>query len=94
MKDGIYCLFTPSQELWDIHCINEDTVIAVGNNGYIIRTTNGGSYWDSIYSTTNNTLYKVTFVNDSIGYICGTNGTVLKTENCGLNWTTMNTPTL
>jgi|LSQX01.1.fsa_nt_gb photosystem II stability/assembly factor-like uncharacterized protein len=85
--------FTPSQELWDIHCINEDTVIAVGNNGYIIRTTNGGSYWDSIYSTTNNTLYKVTFVNDSIGYICGTNGTVLKTENCGLNWTTMNTPT-
>lgn len=79
--------FTPSQELWDIHCINEDTVIAVGNNGYIIRTTNGGSYWDSIYSTTNNTLYKVTFVNDSIGYICGTNGTVLKTENCGLTWT-------
>ncbi|OQA91046.1 MAG: Ycf48-like protein [Bacteroidetes bacterium ADurb.Bin234] len=79
--------FVPSQTLWDIHCINEDTVIAVGDKGYIIRTTNGGSYWDSIYSTTTNTLYKVTFVNDAVGYICGKNGTVLKTENSGLTWT-------
>lgn len=78
--------FAPTYQLWDIHCVNEDMAVAVGDNGYIVRTTNGGSHWDSIYSTTTNTLYKITFVNDSIGYICGKNGTVLKTENSGLTW--------
>lgn len=79
--------FVPSQTLRDIHCVNKDTAVAVGDNGYIVRTTNGGSYWDSIYSTTTSTLYKITFVNDTIGYVCGKNGTVLKTVNSGLTWT-------
>ena len=78
--------FVPSQTLWDIHCVNKDTAVAVGENGYIVRTTNGGSHWDSVYSTTTNTLYKITFLNDTVGYVCGTNGTVLKTTNSGLTW--------
>ena len=87
-QEGWHLLpFVPSQTLWDIRCVNKDTAVAVGENGYIIRTTNGGSHWDSVYSTTTNTLYKITFLNDTVGYVCGTNGTVLKTTNSGLTWT-------
>lgn len=84
--------FVPSQTLWDIHCINKDTVIAVGDNGYIIRTSNGGSHWDSIYSGVTYSLFKITFLNDSIGYICGGKGTILKTENSGITWTNISIP--
>jgi photosystem II stability/assembly factor-like uncharacterized protein len=79
--------FVPSNGLNAVHCINKDTVVAVGDNGYIIRTTDGGIHWDSIPSNTLNTLYKVTFLNDAIGYACGTKGTVLKTDNGGQSWT-------
>jgi len=78
--------FVPNNDLNAVHCINKDTVIAVGDNGYIIRTTDGGTHWDSIPSNTVNTLSKVTFLNDTIGYACGTKGTVLKTSNGGQNW--------
>ncbi|MDY0015852.1 MAG: YCF48-related protein, partial [Bacteroidales bacterium] len=85
--------FVPSQTLRDVHCVNKDTVLAVGDYGYIVRTINGGIHWDSIYSTTNNDLYKIKFVNNSIGFICGKNGTLLKTENSGLTWTKIEIPT-
>lgn len=79
--------YTPSTVLYSVYCINYDTVIAVGYNGYIIRTTDGGDTWNSIPSNTTNTLLKIIFVNDSIGYAVGENGTILKTNDIGQNWT-------
>ena len=78
--------FTPAKSLYSICCLNFDTVVAVGDTGYIIRTTNSGVNWVSVASNTSNTLYKVCFVNDTIGFAVGANGTVLKTTNYGQSW--------
>jgi len=78
--------FNPSQPLYSVYCLNYNTVIAVGANGYIVKTTDGGTNWNVIPSNTNNTLYKVCFVDDSTGYAVGVHGTVLKTTNYGQSW--------
>lgn len=78
--------FVPTYPLYGVYCINYDTVVAVGVNGYIIRTTNGGANWTQIVSNTTNTLYKVQFVNDTTGYVVGENGTILKTTDIGQSW--------
>jgi len=79
--------YVPSTVLYSVYCLNYDTVVAVGYNGYIIRTTDSGIHWDSISSNTSNTLLKVIFVNDSTGYAVGENGTILKTNDIGQSWT-------
>jgi hypothetical protein len=78
--------FINSQYLYSIKCINFDTVIAVGDTGYIVRTVNNGANWSVIPKVTNNTLFKVDFIDKQIGYAVGANGTVLKTTNEGQTW--------
>ena len=78
--------FIPAHGLYSVSCLNYDTVVAVGDSGYIIRTTNNGDDWFSIASNTPNTLYKVSFVNDTIGFAVGANGTILKTIDYGQSW--------
>ena len=75
-----------SKLLFSVYCINKDTVIAVGSQGIILRTINGGNQWDSIYSGTNFDLITIKFINQSVGYAIGSNGTILKTINSGINW--------
>jgi photosystem II stability/assembly factor-like uncharacterized protein len=78
--------FAPAQGLYSVHCINYDTVVVTGENGYIIRTTNSGNTWSTVTSNTSNALYKVKFVTKTIGYAVGAKGTVLKTTDCGQSW--------
>ena len=78
--------FVPTYPLYGVYCINYDTVVGVGANGYIIRTTDSGEHWDSIPSNTTNSLYRVHFVNQTTGYVVGEKGTILKTYDMGLTW--------
>jgi len=78
--------FVPTYPLYGVYCINYDTVVAVGANGYIIRTNDSGEHWDSIPSNTTNSLYRVHFVNQTTGYAVGEKGTILKTTDMGLTW--------
>ncbi len=61
-------------------------VWAVGNNGLIIRSTNGGINWSSQASGTTNDLKCVIFRPDSTGYIVGKSGTILRSTNGGSSW--------
>jgi hypothetical protein len=56
---------------------------AVGNNGAIMRTTNGGANWFEQAGATTNTLNAVHMLNSLTGYICGNGGMILKTTNGG-----------
>jgi photosystem II stability/assembly factor-like uncharacterized protein len=76
-----------AETLHDIYFMNENTGIAVGSNGIIIRTTDAGLTWSSITSGTVNTLYSVSFPDIMSGYSGGYTGTVLRTLNCGASWT-------
>ncbi|MEO8513535.1 MAG: YCF48-related protein [Ignavibacteria bacterium] len=63
---------------------------AVGNNGIILRSTNGGLNWVAQPSGTTNNLNYILFRGDSIGYIAGNSGTILRSLNSGNNWVVLN----
>lgn len=67
-------------------CANIGT--AVGTNGKIIRTINGGATWTIQTSGTTNTLNGVSFIDANYGMAVGNSGIILKTTNGGTNWTT------
>jgi photosystem II stability/assembly factor-like uncharacterized protein len=61
-----------------IYCINADTVIAVGEQNSIYKTTNGGSSWDLRYiqnSSSADNFYDVVFIDNDTGFVCGKDST-------------------
>ena len=72
--------------LWDLVFVNENTGFVFGDNpGVILKTTNAGATWDSVYSISN-WLRGIHFVDENIGYAITTT-TILKTIDGGSNWT-------
>jgi photosystem II stability/assembly factor-like uncharacterized protein len=59
----------------------------VFDNGYIIRTTNGGNNWSVQIDSAGN-LYAIQFLDSSTGYALGNgnHGIIYKTTNGGTNW--------
>ncbi len=72
------------KRLHGVHFVNPNVGWTVGQNGIILRTTNGGLSWFSNNSPTINFLREVQFVNDSTGWAIGENGTIIKTEDGGV----------
>lgn len=64
-------------------CGDSKNICAVGNNGRILRTTNGGDNWIQQFSSTTNALYAVDFVSSFTGYATGSAGTIIKTTTGG-----------
>jgi photosystem II stability/assembly factor-like uncharacterized protein len=76
-----------TNDLEDIYFADNDNGWAVGRQGKIIRTTNGGTSWSTQNSTTTKDLNKIFMVNSSAGYAVGDGGTVLKYN--GTTWSTL-----
>jgi len=70
----------------DVAFISTNLGWAVGNNGTILATNDGGTNWLQQASDTVNRLYGVTFVSFTQGWAVGDNGTILTTNNGGANW--------
>lgn len=66
--------------------IDERRGWAVGKNGVIINTRNGGANWYEQQSGTENTLRDVDFVDSRNGWAVGHNGTILYTNDGGRKW--------
>lgn len=60
---------------------------AVGNNGIVTTTGDGGVEW-STQTVTSNNLNSVFFSSSSNGYAVGDLGTIIQTSNGGSNWST------
>ncbi len=75
-----------TENLNDVFAVTENLVFAVGNNGTILKTTDGGSTWVQKTSGTTQNLTKVQFANQNVGFVIGFNGVLLKTINGGDNW--------
>jgi photosystem II stability/assembly factor-like uncharacterized protein len=86
-----------SQTLYGISFPSVNVGTAVGDNGKLIKTTNGGQNWfqQSSGITGSGRLNSVSFVNENTGFAAGFNassaGTIIKTTNGGSSWT--NVPT-
>jgi photosystem II stability/assembly factor-like uncharacterized protein len=57
----------------------------VGNNGLILKTTNGGDDWAQSFIGPF-TNYWVQFINENVGWVCGENGEIRKTTDGGNSW--------
>jgi gliding motility-associated-like protein len=86
--------------LLDMSFINDNNGLAVGTNGGIIKTTDGGRNWVGIpykYVTPANVVTlgsfaDVQFVTPSIAYAVGSGGLMVKSTDGGINWSPLITP--
>lgn len=70
----------------DVSLIDTNKIIGVGDNGYIIRTTNGGKHWENIKTYQTEGLTAIQMLPDGVGYVVGYDRTILKTEDKGKTW--------
>ena len=64
--------------------------IAVGNDGVILKSTDGGATWQTRPSGTKEHLSSIKMVSSSIGWAVGYSGTIVKTMDGGESWITQN----
>ncbi len=80
--------FPQWNHLRSVQAVNENTIVAVGELGTIVKTTDGGHTWDRLVSETQNNLRGVWFANSNVGFAVGDYGAILNTTNGGKSWTT------
>jgi photosystem II stability/assembly factor-like uncharacterized protein len=73
----------------DLHCVH----FADANNGYVggeegavLKTTNGGKHWMMLVTDTRETINDVFFLTADKGYAIGENGIFLFTSDGGVKW--------
>src|SRR5690554_2297352 len=70
----------------DVYAITPETVIVVGNNGTILKTTDGGETWVQKPSGLTADIRKVQFPTPEIGYAVTVGDALLKTTDGGEIW--------
>lgn len=71
--------------LLDIEKVTEHKVIAVGERGHILLSTDGDT-WQQVSVPTRATLTSVYFLNESLGWAVGHDATILHSTDGGLSW--------
>jgi len=72
--------------------VDASTLVAVGDGGVILRSSDGGVSWNAVSSGTNQTLRAVAFAGPAVGLAVGSGGTVLRSTDTGQSWTSVTTP--
>ena len=65
---------------------NDFTAYATADNGVIIRSTNAGESWETLYTGIGNTLNRIRFADDQNATIVGSEGMIMRTTDGGLTW--------
>lgn len=79
-----------TEDLYDVCCIDTSNVLVCGQNGLIVKTTDGGRTWEQKNSNTGASLFLLKFADESIGFACG-DETLLKTTDGGESWINVET---
>jgi photosystem II stability/assembly factor-like uncharacterized protein len=82
--------------LYSVDFINENIGLVGGENGTLLRTSDGGMTWTPVDSLTDKNIVSISFINNDVGYFAATDiairspysGTnyVFKTVDSGLSW--------
>lgn len=72
--------------LTDVFFVDESYGFAVGTNGAILKTIDGGNNWISNSIDRNEWLTSIYFLSKDKGFIVGTNAIVISTTNGGSSW--------
>ncbi len=74
-------------DLFSVSVVDEEHAVAVGYQGAVYWTENGGDKWNKGTTPTNHLLYSVSMADMNHGWAVGQSGTVLHTTDGGKTWT-------
>ena len=74
-----------NSEITDLEVISDSNAIAVGTNGLIARTTDGGTTWDTIDASVSYNFVDLAF-SDTTGFALGLSRNVIRTTDGGITW--------
>ena len=72
--------------IFDMVMIDSNKIVAVGDNGYVIKSVDGGKSWKNIPTFQPYFLRAVCAASDSVLYAVGSYQTILKSEDQGESW--------
>ena len=81
------------EDLLDLDFSSQNNGIIVGTNGLLIRTTNGGTSWNSPSSRTARNIRSVDLFEGNTGIAVGDSGLIIKTSDGGITWNLRSTTT-
>ncbi|MBI5214936.1 MAG: T9SS type A sorting domain-containing protein [Ignavibacteriae bacterium] len=82
-----------TEEFHAIHFFTGTLGWVAGENGVMLKTTNGGVSWIRQQLPTAAFIYSVNFISSTTGWACGEYGTIIKTTDGGTTWTPQTTST-
>jgi eukaryotic-like serine/threonine-protein kinase len=74
--------------------VNDLTGYSCGNQGIIIKTTDGGYSWSTIGDSSGNEYYDVKFISPEKGFIVGEKGLIITTNDGGNTWQKISSDTV
>ncbi len=87
-KQGGGANFTTSN-LLSLHFADTAVGYAVGANGTVLKTVNGGTVWAAVKNPTNTNLYATYFSDTATGYAVAEDNKIYKTTTGGTAWTSL-----
>lgn len=79
--------------LFGVEMLDASVAVAVGPDGVILRTTDGGSSWKLVPSGTQNVLRRIRFHSPTLAVISANDGEMLKSTDAGATWAPLQTGT-
>jgi photosystem II stability/assembly factor-like uncharacterized protein len=76
-----------------VKVIDNNTIVATGAYGTILRTTNAGGTWSIQTPPSRPYLYGVDFGSSLVGVAVGSQGTILRTIDGGISWSAISSGT-
>lgn len=85
-----------TEDLYDVCCIDTNTVFVCGRDGVILKTEDGGNSWQEKYRQFGDTWYRIKFFDKNIGFVLGDDNNyhnkLFKTTDGGESWQDMGSP--
>ncbi len=75
-----------NHSFYSIDFFDQKTGVIVGNNGFILRSVDGGKVWERVYANNSSTLFDCKFLNNGRAFAVGMKGTILESNNLGETW--------
>ncbi len=75
-----------TESLNEIAFPTANTGYVVGNNGTVLKTTDGGANWNSVSTGLSLDFHELYFLSATVGWIVGDSGSVCHTTNGGAAW--------
>ncbi len=78
---------------FSVNMLDASTIVAVGPDGLIVRSTDAGASWRIVPSGTQNVLRRIRFHSPTLAVITANDGEMLKSTDAGATWSALQTGT-